>query len=189
MVFTTHFLDECEVLSDHVVILSLGKVSCQGTPAELKTQYGGGYRVSIPKSQDVSHVAYPISDKGSHYVCVTPDSASAARLLSQFRGLDDSELFITGPTIEDVFLKLSEQPSASEPECPEESSTVTDPAHKDAVAEPQSAPSGRALFFRQVRALLIKRILVSGFRGLPDPIPPLLSGSLARYNTDPWGGT
>lgn len=170
MVLTTHFLDECEVLSDHVVILSLGKVNCQGTPAELKTQHGGGYRVSIPKSQDVSQVSYPVSDEGTHYVCVTPDSASAAQLLSQFKGLDDSELFITGPTIEDVFLKLAAQPSGSEPEGLEDSSIDDEPARKDAVTEPQATPSRWAIFFRQVRAMLIKRIIVSGLLHLPDPI-------------------
>lgn len=163
-------------------------MNCKGTPAELKTQYGGGYRVSIPKSQDVSQVPYPVSDAGSHYVCVTPDSASAAQLLSQFRGLDDSELFTTGPTIEDVFLKLSEQPSGPEPEGLEDGSTADDPAHKDAVTEPQAPPSRWAIFFRQMRALLIKRVLVSGFQGLPYPIPSRFSSRLARSSTDPEGG-
>jgi ABC-type multidrug transport system ATPase subunit len=102
MIFTTHFLDESEVLSDHIVIVSLGKMKCQGTPAELKNQYGAGYRVHLPKTTDISGISYPVADHGDRYICSTPDS-SAARLLSTLNDAEDSENFITGPTIEDVF--------------------------------------------------------------------------------------
>ncbi len=158
IILTTHFLDESEVLSDHIVILSLGKTKCQGTPAELKNQYGGGYRVHMPKTEDVSKIPYPVSDKQNRYVCTTPDSASAARLIATLENSSDAELFITGPTIEDVFLKVSEDPHAPAEEKLEEALT-DDSGHGPAVVS-RTAPSEVSITLRQIRALLLKRFII-----------------------------
>ena len=48
MLLTTHFLDESEVLSDHVAILSKGTLRAEGTVATLKNSLGGGYRIVLP---------------------------------------------------------------------------------------------------------------------------------------------
>ncbi|KAK9774832.1 hypothetical protein SCAR479_08387 [Seiridium cardinale] len=160
MVFTTHFLDESEVLSDHIVIVSLGKLKCQGTPAELKNQYGAGYRVHLPKTTDVTRIDYPVADHGDRYICTTPNSSSAARLLATVEDSRDSENFITGPTIEDVFLKVSEEPhvlsdSASEGE------TVHDKGITASSSSiPEKAPTRRVILFRQLRALFLKRVII-----------------------------
>lgn len=161
MIFTTHFLDESEVLSDHIVIVSLGKVKCQGTPAELKNQYGAGYRVHLPKTTDVSGITYPIVDRGDRYICTTPDSSSAARLLATLEDTKDSQNFITGPTIEDVFLKVSEEPHVLS-----DSSSDVETAHnqKPSTATPSSipdqAPKAHVVFFRQFNALFTKRLII-----------------------------
>jgi ATP-binding cassette, subfamily A (ABC1), member 3 len=160
MVFTTHFLDESEVLSDHIVIVSLGKVKCQGTPAELKNQYGAGYRVHLPKTANVSAITYPVVDHGDRYICRTPDSSSAARLLATFEDTNESQNFITGPTIEDVFLKVSEEPHVVS-----DSSSDGGPAHeKPNTASPSSisdqSTKPHVIFFRQFSALFTKRIII-----------------------------
>lgn len=160
MVFTTHFLDESEVLSDHIVIVSLGKMKCQGTPAELKNQYGAGYRVHLPKTANVSDIQYPIVDHGDRYVCTTPDSSSAAKLLATFDDSKDSEPFITGPTIEDVFLRVSEEPhvlndNSLEREAPNGKSKAMKPS-----AMTDQAPKRQAVFFRQLGALYSKRVII-----------------------------
>lgn len=160
MVFTTHFLDECEVLSDHIVILSLGKVKCQGTPAELKNQFGGGYRVHLPKTEDISNIDYPVTDRGDRYVCTTPDSSSAARLLSTLQDSRGSEHFITGPTIEDVFLKVSEEPHALDAEESSDLDTIPGKPDSGNAAEPERTPTRRAIFTRQAKALFLKRVLI-----------------------------
>ncbi|RYP51833.1 hypothetical protein DL768_002909 [Monosporascus sp. mg162] len=148
LILTTHFLDESEVLSDHIVILSLGRTKCQGTPAELKNQYGGGYRVHIPKSEDVSRIQYPVVEKRDRYVCTTPDSASAAALLATLKSADDSELSVTGPTIEDVFLKVSEEPHGTVNDKLEETSTEeARPSQRSTLTTTPSRPGGR-IFLR-----------------------------------------
>ncbi|KAI1846673.1 hypothetical protein JX266_007246 [Neoarthrinium moseri] len=158
MVFTTHFLDECEVLSDHIVIVSLGKMKCQGTPAELKNQYGAGYRVHLPKTTNISHIQYPVVDRGDRYICTTPDSSSAARLLATLKDSKDSENFITGPTIEDVFLKVSEEPHVLS-----DNASVGETVHSKPSA-PNSvqtrALSQKMIFLGQVRALFVKRLII-----------------------------
>ncbi|RYP08627.1 hypothetical protein DL764_001755 [Monosporascus ibericus] len=158
LILTTHFLDESEVLSDHIVILSLGKTKCQGTPAELKNQYGGGYRVHIPISEDVSRIQYPVVEKRDRYVCTTPDSASAAALLATLKISDDSELSVTGPTIEDVFLKVSEEPQGTVDDKLEETSTEeVGPSQR---TTPTTAPSKVSILLNQVRALILKRFII-----------------------------
>ncbi|KAK7744799.1 hypothetical protein SLS62_010032 [Diatrype stigma] len=189
IILTTHFLDESEVLSDHIVILSLGKTKCQGTPAELKNEYGGGYRVHIPKTEDISKIPYPVADKKSRYVCTTPDSASAARLLATLGNSDDSELFITGPTIEDVFLKVSEDPHMIAAEKLEAVSTPETRPSQQMVST--AAPTEVSIFLRQVRALFIKRFIIlrstwwAYFFALAIPIvaSPFLGDFLKDYET------
>ncbi|KAI0125601.1 hypothetical protein BJ170DRAFT_702677 [Xylariales sp. AK1849] len=159
MVFTTHFLDESEVLSDHIVIISLGKVKCHGTPAELKNKFGGGYRVHLPKTENVSAIEYAVTDHGDRYICRTPDSSSAARLLATLKDFKDSEHFITGPTIEDVFLKISKESHVLNDDSPEGEILDTKPSQPSAT-EPSQTPTQRAVFFRQVKALFIKRLII-----------------------------
>ncbi|KAI1372674.1 P-loop containing nucleoside triphosphate hydrolase protein [Hypoxylon crocopeplum] len=158
MVLTTHFLDECEVLSDHIVIITLGKLKCQGTPTELKNQYGGGYRVHIPKTEDISAVPYPVTEQNDRFICRTPDSTSAAQLLASLKTSKDSELYITGPTVEDVFLKVSEEPHTLIGETPEEISIAD--SQPSRVKGPQVEPPLWLTYSQQFGALFLKRIQV-----------------------------
>ncbi|KAI0176513.1 P-loop containing nucleoside triphosphate hydrolase protein [Hypoxylon sp. FL1284] len=158
MVLTTHFLDECEVLSDHIVIITLGKLKCQGTPTELKNEYGGGYRVHIPKTEDVSGLPYPVTEQHDRFTCRTPDSTSAAKALAFLNDSKKSELYITGPTIEDVFLKVSEEPHTLIGETPEDISVADSQASK--AKAPEVEPPLWVTYWKQISALFIKRILV-----------------------------
>ncbi|KAK5624427.1 hypothetical protein RRF57_000143 [Xylaria bambusicola] len=157
MVLTTHFLDESEVLSDHIMIITLGKMKCQGTPAELKNQYGGGYRVHIPKTEDISGLSHPVTERHDRYICRTPDSSSAARVLASLKTSANAELYITGPTVEDVFLKVAEEPHTLIGESPEEIS-LAESLTGD--SKPEAALSLTTIYARQIRALLLKRIIL-----------------------------
>src|SRR4051812_28685579 len=107
MVFTTHFLDEGEVLGDYIVILSKGQVKCQGSGAELKTRFGGGYRVYVPKEADIDIDSEKVVHQ-DRVVYRTPDSSSAAQLVTRIEAAGGSNLRISGPTVEDVFLRVAE---------------------------------------------------------------------------------
>merc|ERR1712072_1268925 len=53
MLLTTHFLDEADVLSDYIVLMSNGHLKAEGSAAELKHKYGGNYLVEVRKPKDM----------------------------------------------------------------------------------------------------------------------------------------
>ncbi|RDA94986.1 hypothetical protein CP533_0160 [Ophiocordyceps camponoti-saundersi (nom. inval.)] len=110
---TTHFLDEADVLADHIVILSHGEVRCQGAVAELKSLYGGSYRVGIPLSGPRVEVEYPATTHQDSLVYSVPDSSSVAELCSRLDAAGVQDVAVAGPQVEDVFLNLHEDESTS----------------------------------------------------------------------------
>lgn len=124
MILTTHSLEEADVLSDRIGIMSQGKLMCIGTAQHLKTKFGDGYRLTV--SYDESNVL-PVHN----YIReVVPN----AKVLSQFEGstvfvvpkqnIQVSELFkeienhkdekkiknwgFSQTSLEDVFLKIAQ---------------------------------------------------------------------------------
>ncbi|KAK5663638.1 hypothetical protein OQA88_4069 [Cercophora sp. LCS_1] len=158
MVFTTHFLDEGEVLADHIVILSKGQIKCQGSGAELKNRFGGGYRVYLPKDADIKGLDLPKSTHQDQIVYRTPDSTSAAELVARIESAGSSEVRIAGPTVEDVFLRVAQDDvDAARKTTPSES--------EDERATPTpvagTLTSGRrTTFFQQVSILMMKRLRI-----------------------------
>ena len=177
MVFTTHFLDEGEVLADHIVILSKGQIKCQGSVTELKNKLGGGYHVTVPIDNDVEAIDAPRAIHQDRVVYTTPDSRSAAQLVAQLKASGRSDdISIAGPTIEDVFLNVA-QADASSPA----SDLAKDGSDVDTLIG-QLSDGQATSFWQQLRALLRKRITVlprywaAAFLALALPIalmPPI----------------
>eukprot|EP00347_Sterkiella_histriomuscorum_P002432 403368176 len=47
IILTTHAMEEADVLSDRIALISEGKLKCVGTPLYLKNAFGDGYRISF----------------------------------------------------------------------------------------------------------------------------------------------
>ena len=47
IILTTHSMEEADILSDRIGIISEGRLKCVGTPLFLKNTFGNGYRVNI----------------------------------------------------------------------------------------------------------------------------------------------
>ncbi|KAK0618479.1 hypothetical protein B0T17DRAFT_619068 [Bombardia bombarda] len=156
MVFTTHFLDEGEVLADHIVILSKGQIRCQGSGTELKNSLGGGYRVYLPRDADVPGIDAPRTIHQDRIVYRTPDSRSAALLVSQIEAAGCQEVQIAGPTIEDVFLGVNQDDALSDDEKSEKA--VSYPDDKTTAVSGQLSSGKTTTFFQQVRILIMKRL-------------------------------
>ncbi|OLN95975.1 ABC transporter A family member 2 [Colletotrichum chlorophyti] len=113
MINTTHFLDEADLLADHIAILSKGTLRADGSSAALKDQLGGGYRVHIPKDADVKNapdieeVTKKVSFDQISYIA--PSSALAAQVIRTLEANGIHDYRFSGPTIEDVFLQLAEE--------------------------------------------------------------------------------
>lgn len=95
LILTTHFLDEADILSDNIAILSKGQLKAQGTAVHLKETLGEGYRVFV------SHPA-----TGKEEIYTMPDSNKVSKFIAKLEA-DGKEYRVAGPQIEDVFLNLA----------------------------------------------------------------------------------
>lgn len=107
---TTHFLDEADVLSDYVAILSKGNLKIKGTAVQLKHEVGVGYRISVPRSQKIGFadsVRQTESEDRTTYWF--PNSTEASKFIGELRANEVKDYDIVGPTLEDVFLALADE--------------------------------------------------------------------------------
>ncbi|EGX93088.1 ABC transporter [Cordyceps militaris CM01] len=113
MILTTHFLDEADLLADHIAILSKGTLRAQGTSVELKDRFGGGYRVHVHKTATTREL--PImegvtkKDAFDQVTYVAPTSGLAAAVIKKLERAQIPGYRFSGPTIEDVFLQVAEE--------------------------------------------------------------------------------
>jgi ATP-binding cassette, subfamily A (ABC1), member 3 len=145
------------------MIISKGQLKCEGSTVELKTRLGGGYKVHLEgenKGIEAGFSSYVLRDET---IYDTPDSASAAHLLSDLEAKSYGEVFVNGPTIEEVFLKVAEEPHVAVDGEPEgKVGTISDElerARSKATPEWDSMlSSGHEVgFFQQVWVLFHKR--------------------------------
>ncbi|KAH7136911.1 hypothetical protein B0J13DRAFT_506674 [Dactylonectria estremocensis] len=161
IILTTHFLDECEVLADQVVIISRGHLKCQGPTAELKSLYGGGYRVHLPQVVDLPDTRYPTTVHHGQTRFNTPDSASAAQLLASLESAGFSDVSVTGPTMEDVFLRVAGDEDDVGKQVSEQSALDTSPlTDGNGTGDDQLSSGSPTSFYQQVMALLMKRVAI-----------------------------
>lgn len=113
IILTTHFLDEADLLADHIAILSKGTLRAEGSSVELKNTIGGGYRIHLYTGP--GHRAAPVMpgmrtdvtfDQTTYLAQSCTQAAQVVRALEK-EGIDD--YYLSGPTIEDVFLQLAEE--------------------------------------------------------------------------------
>ncbi|KAK5328547.1 hypothetical protein LTR93_002332 [Exophiala xenobiotica] len=192
IILTTHFLDEAELLADHIAILSKGSLKASGTSVELKNRLGSGYRVHVyhthgaqqlPTFQEISHKRH-----GDQTIYSLNDSAEAAKFLNRIDSAGFAEYQVNGPTIEDVFLKVAEEVRSSH-DTPQKvdagnkllevgsrsSDEATSPTKAadvaikdDSTAEvPQLLDGRRISMTRQSMALFSKRVVVLRRNTLP----------------------
>ncbi|KAH9830408.1 uncharacterized protein C8Q71DRAFT_862423 [Rhodofomes roseus] len=77
VVFTTHFLDEADLLGDTVAVLAApGRLVAQGTPVALKSRYGDGYNVQVSFDTE-QPLEKPSSDASQLLDVIRPFAPSA----------------------------------------------------------------------------------------------------------------
>ena len=117
IIFTTHFLDEADLLSDQIAILSKGALKAQGSAVELKHRLGGGYRVHVFKipgeKLDLPHFeGVRTKEQVDRTIYTLPDSSQAAECIRRLEALDIKNYEITSPTIEEIFFNVAEDLNA-----------------------------------------------------------------------------
>lgn len=155
MILTTHFLDEADLLSDNIAILSKGVLQAQGTPIDLKQKLGQGYRVFIDELG---------TGKEQIHLFETPREA-----LEFAKPLESQNVSyrIVGPELEDVFLKLASKDHEGEISLDQEHEIVAiEPLSEADMEKGTKEVSRRQVgFFAQLIALLRKRYII--FRRAP----------------------
>ncbi|XP_041525646.1 ATP-binding cassette sub-family A member 13 isoform X2 [Microtus oregoni] len=132
IIFTTHHLDEAEMLSDHVAVLQQGKLRCYAPPAGLKETHGQGLTLTLTKQpsvletqepKDVARVtsliqvyipqAFLKDSSGGELTYTIPKDADKSCFKGLCQALDQNlqHLHLTGygisdTTLEEVFLML-----------------------------------------------------------------------------------
>ncbi|OHW95536.1 ABC transporter [Colletotrichum incanum] len=182
IIFTTHFLDEVEVLADHIVILSKGQVKCYGPTTALKQLHGGGYKVSVPRSNAPIDQSYPYATHQDQIVYTTPNSTCAAELATNLAAAGVYNISILGPQVEDVFLRVADDPVLLGLNHPTSSDLNLD------------LTSGKVVsFWSQVKTLFWKRIIILKrfwwpyiyVLALPIAVTLSFSGILKHYTAPP----
>lgn len=95
IILTTHFLDEADILSDRVAIMSKGCLKAEGSTVKLKETMGGGYRVFVENHGFGIEEIYELD--------------SAKLVLEKIMELEaaGTKYRVAGPELEDVFLKVA----------------------------------------------------------------------------------
>jgi len=123
VLLTTHDLDEAERLADHVVIIDGGRVVAEGSPAVLARSGGAAeIRFGGPAGLDTTAIAAAVGgpvveERPGEYLISSPATpANLARLTAWLAEQDVAVADIRAgrQRLEDVFLRLTAQPSAAE---------------------------------------------------------------------------
>ncbi|KFY73144.1 hypothetical protein V499_06788 [Pseudogymnoascus sp. VKM F-103] len=97
VIVTTHFLDEADILADHIAIIYKGKLVCEGPATSLKASFGNGYVIRSSNASDDNSMVYQMSN-----------SAESTTKLLELEGMDNDNTYdVVFPTLEQVFLKVT----------------------------------------------------------------------------------
>ncbi|KAL0954635.1 hypothetical protein HGRIS_003590 [Hohenbuehelia grisea] len=183
IVFTTHFLDEADLLADRIAILAApGKLVAEGTPVSLKRDLGEGYSIQVsfaspvlPEKdghaaadllmdiQGVAPAAYLMMTSASQasYRLATRDPKTVVNVLqlvdSKKAQYDIGSYDVLGTTIEDIFLELMAKQNLRFDQFASDSITL-----KSVQTKPLSLDNGRAISpLRQALIIFNKRVLIA----------------------------
>jgi ABC-2 type transport system ATP-binding protein len=116
ILLTTHYMEEAQQLADRVVVIAAGRVIAQGTPDTLGREASEEASVAfrLPAGVDLDEVPLPITSRrlgrsiAFHTATPTHDLAPVLSWAA-IRGIELEGLTVSRPTLEDVYLQLTEE--------------------------------------------------------------------------------
>ncbi|CAF1000356.1 unnamed protein product [Rotaria sordida] len=179
VILTTHFLEEADILSDRIAIMSHGQLQASGTPDFLKKQTEYEYRLFIDKQDmcNTDNVAQFIRQRIQTVVLERETSSElvfgikrgATQHIGQLiRGLDEQcqQLAINGyglsmTTIEEVFLRLIQEEQAKTKYHTHDRRGNRHDLAKNMFSVHYNHISGIRLFCTQVWAMFLKQSILT----------------------------
>jgi ABC-2 type transport system ATP-binding protein len=125
VVLVTHYMDEAEQLCDRIAVVDGGRVVATDTPQGLISRFGGPIRITFTPDghdvrflEEVAHVR-AVRRRGGRVEAegTGPVLALVAAELAS-RGLVPADLRVDQPTLEDVFLRLTDDRALHPEEAP-----------------------------------------------------------------------
>lgn len=110
IILTTHYLDEADFLADDIAIMYKGSLSASGTSATLKHSYGDGYTVKLPFQTNIEpDISGTFRKEQSRHQTVyrVATAALAAELAGDLDSHNIRDYQISGPTMEELFIKIT----------------------------------------------------------------------------------
>ena len=123
VLLTTHYMDEAEQLCDRLVILDRGTVVAGGTPAEVTgsvTEPTLRFTTATPfdRAGLAAAIDRPVEAAGGEFVVggvPTPELIATVTAWLRDHQVQLTDLRTGHASLEEVFLRLTEEPEASEP--------------------------------------------------------------------------
>lgn len=119
ILLTTHSMEEADILSDRIAIITNGKLQCCGSSLRLKNSYGRGYRLSIvspsPSLVKVHLIklvpdTQVLSESAGSLILTVPQGDSVLGLLAELESGSSSlvqDWSISHTTLEEVFMRVT----------------------------------------------------------------------------------
>ena len=113
VLLTTHYMDEAQDLADRVIVIAGGRIIAEGTPESLGGRESAHtvIRFPWPEMRDVSELPVPATRDGHLAVVEAAQVVTTLHTLTGWaveRGEDLDGITVTRPSLEDVYLELTD---------------------------------------------------------------------------------
>ncbi len=109
LILTTHYMEEADLLCDELIIMDHGHITAQGSPSDLLDRYFSVSTFILPSSKEIISKLPPgldfVNQNETIEIHVTQIAETLRMLLDN--GVDLRQLVIRKPTLEDLFLQLT----------------------------------------------------------------------------------
>src|SRR5207237_9734741 len=115
---TTHYMDEAENLADRIAVIAAGRIVAEGTPATLggRQRMAATIKFTLPDGIDASQLPDSLrplvrSTPDGRVVLESEQPLAGVKAVADWalgRGLDIRDLELRRPSLEDVYLELTE---------------------------------------------------------------------------------
>jgi ABC-2 type transport system ATP-binding protein len=108
-------MDEAQALADRVAVLRAGRIVAEGAPDELggRSELPATERFLAPAGAEPPALAgAEVRHDGAHLTVTAPDAAATAYAVTTWaheRALTLRDFSVTRPTLEDIYLSLTEE--------------------------------------------------------------------------------
>lgn len=119
IIYTTHYMEEVEILCDRIIILDKGKIIASGTPDELKLLAKIEEKITIEVEDltdqilsdisDLKHVENVVYSDNKLYITYRKGTNNLTNIIDFLRNkkIKYNKIFSERPTLNDVFLELT----------------------------------------------------------------------------------